>query len=208
MQDNINLSKHSKTRMKERSGITNNSSEKMAKRAMLHGVKPEETTGLLRQWIGNRRLSRPITLYIYAGMAYIFNKNTLITAICVPEEIKNHLSEYVNEDAWNRYEKHRKSLQRHKGTDKPTIPNYVFMDRKTVKALVNRYFSENDIPFYATNVSHSYANNYTVHYVSNIQSLDKLYLRQIRKWGENERNIKLTLKHNKNPDGSYALLDA
>ncbi len=209
MQNKLVLSKHSISRMKERSGISSNSSEKMAKRAFNNGIRPKQTSGLLKQWIMNRRLDKSTTLCIYAGMAYIFKDNTLVTTILIPEEINNNIEQYVDEDAWIKYEKYRKNLRKIKEDDsngKIAKFRFVRIDRKTVKVMVNRYFADNNIPFFATNVTRTPKDYYIVHFVSDDQDQDKLYMRQIREWGEKERNIKLILKRNKNPDGSYATL--
>ncbi len=190
------ISKHGRTRMKERSGISGNSSEKIAKRAIEHGIEADDTLDELRQWISNRKLDRSSSLYIYAGMAYIFRKNTLITAISIPEEINMCLKAYVKKEAWERYEKYRASLHRNFNEEKSTQKSK-FIDTKTVQALVNRFCRENDIPFVVVSVRHQYARNFSVRFISDDPDNDKMYFRKIRQWGESERDIKLTLIHDK-----------
>lgn len=206
MASKLKLSKHSKTRMKERSGITENCTGKMARRALVHGIRVEDTMGELRLWIGNRRLNRFTNLYIYAGMAYIFSNNTLVTTIKLPEEIKDNMAACVEETAWVRYQKHREGLHKKKDEPKPYLRYGLNIDRKTVKVMVNRFFKENNIPFLATNVVQK-GNffTYEVKFVSNNPETDGQYMRSIREWGEKERNIKLVLKHSKKCDGSYLL---
>ena len=137
-------------------------------------------------------------------MAYIFKKNKLITAISIPEEINKYLNAYVEKEAWERYKKYRASLHRNFHEEKP-IQKSKYIDTKTVQALVNRFCRENDIPFVVVSVRHQYARNFSVHFISDCPENDRKYFRKIREWGESERDIKLTLIHDKNEDGSYII---
>ena len=208
MYKKLRVSKHGKTRMKERSGISGHSSRKIAQRAISHGINGDDTLDELKQWVINRDLDSHSSLYIYGGMAYIFRNNTLITAIAVPEDLNMYLKAYVTEEAWKKYENYRKSLHRHQAPNDECINRRrtPFMDRHTIKAVVNRFFRENDIPFIAVNVTHNYEMNFTVRFISDNPEDDKKYFRKIREWGERERGMKFTLRHNMNPDGSYVLI--
>jgi hypothetical protein len=196
MPKRLRISKHGKTRLKERSGISGNRSNKMAQRALLHGISAEDTLDELRQWVFDRNLSDHGSLYIYAGMAYIFRHNTLTTAIKVPEDLNGNIKAYVEEEAWKKYEKYRELLHRHKVLDyeNMNVKRFPYIYRHTIKALVNRFFRENDIPFIAVNVTHNYERNFTVRFISDNPNEDKKYFRMIREWGEREQENEIHIK--------------
>ncbi len=101
-----NLTKHGERRIAERIGASNNAAQRNVKKALHNGIKIEETTGALFDWLmGKKSMHRgSYTLTIYKNNLYIFScTNTLITVYPLPDHLKNDLEQYVSADRYDRY---------------------------------------------------------------------------------------------------------
>lgn len=104
-----NLTNHSIRRMHERIGVTRGVAKKNAKKVLENGIQHKDTMGELNLWM-NREFLRYGTannMHYYAGSLYIFSDMLLITVMKASPEIERNLSEYVRDDVYKEYKKHR-----------------------------------------------------------------------------------------------------
>lgn len=91
------ISKHARKRMKERCGFTKKSQERMAWKAFNNGITHSKTKGNLNRWITclyfkNKNANN---IRIYGDNAYIFCRETLVTVIPIPNNIKKDLDNMI-----------------------------------------------------------------------------------------------------------------
>lgn len=83
------VTKHAKQRMKQRCGLNDKSSERLAKIAYEKGLKHGNLTGNLKKWVDSlyfkNRTANQIRLY--GDKAYIFQNEKLITVIQIPHNL-------------------------------------------------------------------------------------------------------------------------
>lgn len=99
------LTKHAKTRMKERSGITQNNQQKMNSKIFKNGIRYEDTIGNLHDYINKINLKNEeyIETRVYGDSIYIFKKTTMITVLNIPESILTNLQSFIKPEAWAKY---------------------------------------------------------------------------------------------------------
>ena len=124
------LTTHAKTRMKERSGITNNNQQKMNSKIYKNGIVYEDTFGALHDYINkvNLKDEEYIETRIYGNNIYIFKGVTMITVLNIPEYISKNLSSYIKPEAWAKYlisKNSEKKLYELNETLKQVIKNFV-----------------------------------------------------------------------------------
>lgn len=88
------VTKHAEKRLKERSGLSKKSVQRIAEKAFLNGITENETNGYLRQWIMNikYRNNRPRICKAYGDKLYIFDEQqTLITVLQIPTNMHSQL---------------------------------------------------------------------------------------------------------------------
>lgn len=83
------VTKYAKQRMKQRCGLNNKSSERLAKIAYEKGLRHGNMTGNLKKWVDSlyfkNRTANQIRLY--GDKAYIFQNEKLITVIQIPHNL-------------------------------------------------------------------------------------------------------------------------
>lgn len=85
----MQVTKHAKERLKERCGLNDKSSERMAKIAYEKGLRHGDLTGNLKKWVDkqyfyNRQANQ---VRLYGDKAYIFHNQKLITVIQIPHNL-------------------------------------------------------------------------------------------------------------------------
>lgn len=103
MKNNINVSKHSKQRCKERLGISKKHTNKIAEKALKNGIHHTDATGSLKRYFGylyesHNKIANNII--IYNRNVYIFRNTELITIMHLPNqylEISDKTQKRVNE---------------------------------------------------------------------------------------------------------------
>lgn len=87
--NNVEVTKHSKQRCKERLGLSKNNTDKMAEKALLTGIKYTDTTGRLKKYMSylyeshNREANNII---IYSRQVFIFKDAKLLTIFHLPNQ--------------------------------------------------------------------------------------------------------------------------
>ena len=97
----MKITKHAKTRSKERNGWNNKATERMIPKILEQGIKHECTKGNLNKWVSTlyRNHKRKGTdIRLYGDKAYIFVKETLITVIQIPADLANNMNKYIRQD--------------------------------------------------------------------------------------------------------------
>ena len=83
------VTKHAKQRMKQRCGLKEKSSDRIAKIAYEKGLRHSDLTGNLKKWVDSlyfrNRSANQIRLY--SDKAYIFTGDKLITVIQIPHNL-------------------------------------------------------------------------------------------------------------------------
>lgn len=83
------VTKHAKKRMKQRCGLKEKSSDRIAKIAYENGLRHGDCTGNLKKWVDSlyfkERTANQIRLY--SDKAYIFTGAKLITVIQIPHNL-------------------------------------------------------------------------------------------------------------------------
>lgn len=82
----MNITKHAKKRIKERCGLNEKSSDKLALKAYDSGLKHCELNGKLRKWVNGLYLKyqKGNQIRLYGDKAFIFHNSVLITVIQIP----------------------------------------------------------------------------------------------------------------------------
>ncbi len=179
-------SKHAASRMEERSGIQKTQADKMAKRALEHGIEYEYTMGELKRWIDNRNLEKGNFARYYGDLLYIFSPTKqLITALPASDEIRRALKYEVQEERYHEYCRYRKSLHRDEHKPKKETKRMA-MEENTAKRYFQRYFDDNNIRLKVTKVDvWGYSNKYTLHYDSELGERGWIfYIKRIRRWAK------------------------
>lgn len=93
----MRVTKHAKKRMRQRKGTIGNSAQ-VARRAFREGIRHNETTGQLNQYISSRVLRsdyRSNNIRICHDFVYVFNGDTLVTVWPLPPEYTNDCKEIL-----------------------------------------------------------------------------------------------------------------
>lgn len=86
----MRLTEHGRQRLHERVGLKTSSMERMASRALEHGVTHAETKGLLRLYLSKVFLSHrnANNLRVYGEHVYVFAGQTLVTVLPLPVDLR------------------------------------------------------------------------------------------------------------------------
>ena len=89
--DELVITKHAYTRMKERNGWNKKAAKRMVSRIYNDGVRPDQVKGYLKSWVNAKyEYSNEGDEYILFGnKLYIFNGMTMLTVL--PTPTKSHL---------------------------------------------------------------------------------------------------------------------
>lgn len=93
----MSVTKHAETRIRERCGVNKKSCDRLAKLALERGVPHYRTKGRLNKWVTKvyfKNMSAN-NIRIYGDKAYIFNEETLITVIQIPQELTKNLKDMI-----------------------------------------------------------------------------------------------------------------
>lgn len=82
------LTRHSKTRLKERCGATKSSQEKIAATALEKGIRHTETSGSLRRYLDMLYLQErnANNIRIWGDKVFLFRADRLITVLQLPQK--------------------------------------------------------------------------------------------------------------------------
>ena len=82
------LTRHAKTRLKERCGSNKSSQEKIAATALEKGIKHSETAGSLRRYLDMLYLQErnANNIRVWGDKVYLFRVNRLITVLQLPQK--------------------------------------------------------------------------------------------------------------------------
>ena len=85
----VNITKHAKKRMKERCGLNEKSSDRLAERAYDNGLKHSDLNGNLKKWVDGLYLKYQTgnQIRLYGDKAFIFHNAILITVIQIPSNL-------------------------------------------------------------------------------------------------------------------------
>lgn len=91
------LSKHGKSRMKNRCGIHACDIKKVSRRAYRKGIPHNETTGDLHKYLDGifLRHKNATNSRIYGDVIYLFKEDKLITALKMPENLMKRKNELI-----------------------------------------------------------------------------------------------------------------
>ena len=87
--EKVLITKHARTRMKERNGTGKHSCDKVIQRAYTDGIKHSETKGNLNKWITRiwAKNKKADNIRLYGDKAYIFCDRTLVTVLRIPSNL-------------------------------------------------------------------------------------------------------------------------
>ncbi len=93
----MHISNHAKQRMKERCGFNKKTQERMSEKALKCGITHAQTKGRLNKWITSLffKNTNANNIRIYGDNAYIFCRETLVTVIPVPANIKKDMDKMI-----------------------------------------------------------------------------------------------------------------
>lgn len=86
----MEISKHGYERSRERFKLTKNATDKLASKALMHGIDHREATGALRTYFDSLFMThgKGNNNRIYAEKVFIFDDEFLITIFHLPNEFK------------------------------------------------------------------------------------------------------------------------
>ena len=160
------VTKHAKSRMHIRIGITKGIADKYAARVLREGIKHEDTLGDLHKWMDAEFLKYRTAnnMRYYSGKLYIFNGTVLITVLNDTIGFETSLFEYVDKKAYRAYS-NRRITKRYKQLAEQEN------DRKTkredeILQQVREYVKENYPDIEITNIAFAKKHVVRVNYVS------------------------------------------
>lgn len=115
---NTKVTKHIKTRMKQRAGTGKSQAEKMINRAIIYGLRHNMVKGPLKKWMDAEffKYGRANNCRYYARKLYILHNNEAITVLDSKKEIDDNLRQNIISDKdYIDYQRHR--LSRHRNPD-------------------------------------------------------------------------------------------
>ena len=97
----MKITKHAKTRSKERNGWNDKSTERMIPKVLENGIKHKQTKGNLHKWMtglyGNYKL-KGTDIRLYGDKAYIFVNQSLVTVLQIPANLTRNMDKLVYKD--------------------------------------------------------------------------------------------------------------
>lgn len=95
----MKVTKHAKSRLKERCGFNKNASERMAKKAFEEGITHAQTKGRLNKWVTKLYFQNETAnnIRLYGEKAYIFCGERLVTVIPIPNDLKRDFKAMIKE---------------------------------------------------------------------------------------------------------------
>lgn len=83
------VTNHAKKRMKQRCGVKEKSSDRIAKIAYENGLRHGDCTGNLKKWVDSQYFKERTAnqIRLYSDKAYIFTGDKLITVIQIPHNL-------------------------------------------------------------------------------------------------------------------------
>jgi hypothetical protein len=83
------VTKHAKQRLKQRCGLNEKSSDRMAAVAYEKGLRHSDLTGNLKKWVDSLYFKNEIEnqIRLYGDKAYIFHDTKLITVLRIPHNL-------------------------------------------------------------------------------------------------------------------------
>lgn len=83
------VTQHAKQRMKQRCGLKEKSSDRIAKKAYENGLRHGDYTGNLKKWVDSLyfRNQSANQIRLYSDKAYIFMNQKLITVLQIPHNL-------------------------------------------------------------------------------------------------------------------------
>lgn len=93
----MNISNHARQRMKERCGFNRKVQDRMAEKAFNEGITHKQTKGRLNKWVTSLFFKNynANNIRLYGGYCYIFARETLVTVIPVPGNLKKDFERMV-----------------------------------------------------------------------------------------------------------------
>jgi len=87
----MRLTRHGRERLRGRMGLSGGAPERMAQRALEHGLPPAAFVGRLRRYLDGRMLLHPggCNLRVYGEAVYVFDAHeALVTVLQVPRDMR------------------------------------------------------------------------------------------------------------------------
>ena len=86
MTEELVITKHAYTRMKERNGWNKKAATRMVSRIYSDGVRPEQVKGYLKKWVNTKYEYRNDgdEYVLFGNKLYIFNGMTMLTVLPIP----------------------------------------------------------------------------------------------------------------------------
>lgn len=93
----MNISNHTRQRMKERCGFNRKAQGRMAEKAFNEGITHKQTKGRLHKWVTSLffKNCNANNIRLYGNNAYIFCGETLVTVIPIPNNIKKNMEDMI-----------------------------------------------------------------------------------------------------------------
>lgn len=106
------ITRHGKRRLRERAGVTGGNATRHAQKVLSHGITHAQSCGQLRELMNKQFLmhKRANNLRYYGCKLYIFNGETIITVLNVPDAINNDLVSNVEPSALRTYTARREQV--------------------------------------------------------------------------------------------------
>ena len=152
----MHVTKHAKKRMRQRVGADKGNFDKIANRALIHGIPREETDGHLRRRMDAEyhKHQTADNCRFYANKIYVFCKYNLITVLDAPLEYEQNLQSYVkNPKTYIEYKNYRLS----KKSSREDIQEFYSIAKEIVSNWITSRINSLPYPFawrfYDVNVS-------------------------------------------------------
>lgn len=86
MTEELVITKHAYTRMKERNGWNKKAATRMVSRIYSDGVRPEQVKGYLKKWVNTKYeyMNDGDEYVLFGDKLYIFNGMTMLTVFPIP----------------------------------------------------------------------------------------------------------------------------
>lgn len=92
-EDIVYISEHAMKRLRERNGWSKKTALRMMKKVYDNGIRMDKTKSSIRKWLASQIdvTAKGYYYIIYGQFAYLFNYNTLVTLINIPNQLRENV---------------------------------------------------------------------------------------------------------------------
>ena len=97
----MKITKHAKSRSKERNGWNERTTERMIQKVLEKGINHKQTKGRLNKWVSglyDKHRRKETQIRLYGDKAYVIVEQTVITVLQIPANLTKDMKKFIRKD--------------------------------------------------------------------------------------------------------------